>query len=526
MEQNRLIGNITKHKKIGFTVFIFAVLLLGRYRSKRQKLSNSKDKRNNDQEISFAPNTLPLLGNAYDLCKDPDGFYKRAIEENGPVFKIRAPGIGTVIVVTSIPLITEVLKAPLNSLSFFDAQQRLFPFSRVTDISYGHKYTLNIPLYKEYSIVNYTLRKNLKAQQMDLFEKPIQLGFQQGIQNQFHDLKVAGDTKVVDNTLYFMMNFIANVSCKSLAGDRAGSNPEFIDATVQYADKVVKTGLLLKLLPDWLGNLSVKYIFSVEDQIDTMMRIMIPEIQQARYKLDKGESNYEHNIGTALLDHGHLGSNENPLDPSQVSFIIKGIFLVSITAVSTFLTHCIYTLATNSQLVTDLRQEVGQVNNEIALSKLRDMPLLNSFIKEVLRYKQDHIGLSHAARRDFQLSSGHIIPKDSIVMCALNSAHLYPPKKTDMYCKTPLDEFDPYRYKDQLCDPVACDANYIPFGLGPHICPGKQFAGEIMRYIIAQFVVMFDIQLMKGEEEIKDVDIMGIFKTPSQKPLKFTYRQN
>jgi cytochrome P450 len=359
---------------------------------------------------------------------------------------------------------------------------------------------------------------------MDLYERPIQLGFQQGIQNQFSDLKVAKDSKVVDNSLYFLMNFIANVSCKSLAGDRAGSNPDFIDATTQYADKLVKTGLLLKLVPNWLGDLLVKHIFSVESQIDTMMRIMIPEIQQAKYKMDKGESDYEHSIGTALLHHGHLGSNENPLDPSQVTFIIKGIFMVSITAVSTFLTHCIYILATNTQLVYDLRVEVGPVNKTLSPSKLRQMPLLNSFIKEVLRYKQDHIGLSHAARKDFELSSGHIITKDSIVMCALNSAHLYS-HTTDPSCPTPLNEFDPYRYKNQLCDPVAHDAAYIPFGLGPHVCPGKQFSGEIMRYIIAQFAVIFDIEVVNGNI-INDIDIMGIFKTPSQEPLKFTLRQS
>jgi hypothetical protein len=147
---NRFIGNFTKHKKIGFTVFIFA-LLISRYKFKQRKSTKGKNERNN-QEIHFAPNALPLIGHAYYMCKDPVGFYKNAIRENGPVFKIRVPGVGTVVVVTSIPLITEVLKAPLNSLSFFDAQQRLFPFSRVTDISYGHKYNLNIPLYKEYSI--------------------------------------------------------------------------------------------------------------------------------------------------------------------------------------------------------------------------------------------------------------------------------------------------------------------------------------------------------------------------------------
>ena len=52
------------------------------------------------------------------------------------------------------------------------------------------------------------------------------------------------------------------------------------------------------------------------------------------------------------------------------------------------------------------------------------------------------------------------------------------------------------------------------FGAGKHACPGRFFAGNTIKMILAYFLLNYDIRLKEGEERPKPMVVM-MSKTPN-----------
>ena len=106
---------------------------------------------------------------------------------------------------------------------------------------------------------------------------------------------------------------------------------------------------------------------------------------------------------------------------------------------------------------------------EVSYQALREMPLLESAVKEALRLHPPLILVLRVARRDLELG-GHVIPAGSLVGATPSISNRIPEDFPEP------DSFVPGRYLDPRLEDKANPWTWIPFGAGRHRCVGAAFA--------------------------------------------------
>ena len=106
---------------------------------------------------------------------------------------------------------------------------------------------------------------------------------------------------------------------------------------------------------------------------------------------------------------------------------------------------------------------------EISFQALREIPLLESAIKEALRLHPPLILLLRAATRDLEVL-GYEIPAGALVGASPAISNRIPEDFPDP------DSFSPPRYDEQRQEDLINRWTWIPFGAGRHRCVGANFA--------------------------------------------------
>ncbi|RYP69935.1 hypothetical protein DL771_005795 [Monosporascus sp. 5C6A] len=166
-------------------------------------------------------------------------------------------------------------------------------------------------------------------------------------------------------------------------------------------------------------------------------------------------------------------------------------------------TRILYDLAAHPTTVADLREEIRTVlkaNNGVMTTKaLFDMKLTDSVMRESQRLNPP---LS-------ALKDGTCIPAHSFIEAAstavLRDPALYPdPERFDPYRFYKLrttDMPDPIGYKSrEQYQFVSVTKENMSFGLGRHACPGRFFAANEIKLILARILLEYDIKMPDGVE--------------------------
>ena len=69
--------------------------------------------------------------------------------------------------------------------------------------------------------------------------------------------------------------------------------------------------------------------------------------------------------------------------------------------------------------------------------------------------------------------------------------------------------FDPFRFVDKTAphnrgrkvDMTSTHADFIAFGHGRHACPGRFFAANVLKLMLAHIIVTYDVKLEGGRPE-------------------------
>ncbi|GAA2213488.1 lanosterol 14-alpha demethylase [Nonomuraea monospora] len=107
--------------------------------------------------------------------------------------------------------------------------------------------------------------------------------------------------------------------------------------------------------------------------------------------------------------------------------------------------------------------------SEVSFQALREIPLLESAIKEALRLHPPLILLLRVAKKEHEVL-GHRVPAGTLVGCSLAVSNRIPQDFPQP------DAFDPSRYAEPREEDVLNRWTWVPFGAGRHRCVGANFA--------------------------------------------------
>ncbi|ORZ08861.1 cytochrome P450 [Lobosporangium transversale] len=106
-------------------------------------------------------------------------------------------------------------------------------------------------------------------------------------------------------------------------------------------------------------------------------------------------------------------------------------------------------------------------DRDLTAAAIKKMIYMDSFVREVFRFRTERLGIMHLALEDVTLSSGIMISKGSTVIINTRPAHQSSENGED------VTEFRPWRFvgKNKAATKVGMD--YLPFGIGSRSCPGR-----------------------------------------------------
>jgi cytochrome P450 family 710 subfamily A protein len=173
------------------------------------------------------------------------------------------------------------------------------------------------------------------------------------------------------------------------------------------------------------------------------------------------------------------------------------------------LTWAVTLLEAHPKVLEKVREEQKRIRPDllepITPEQVREMTYTTMVVKEVLRYRPPATLVPHLACQDFPLTEDYVIPKGTIVF----------PSVLDSSFQgfTDPDTWDPERFSPDRQEDVVFKRNWLPFGAGPHQCPGQRYAVNQLTVFIALLSTLVDWT----RERTPDCDVLAYTPTISPK---------
>jgi len=303
-----------------------------------------------------------------------------------------------------------------------------------------------------------------------------------------------------------LLRVIAKVSNRIFVGPELCLNEDWIAISIDYTLKVFAGANAIGKWQPWLRPYVRFFIPEIGETNRLKKRandFMIPIINARRAAMARGE--YDHDKPDDFLQWclDQEGKTMNRKVERQAE-IQLALSLGGIHTSSMMLTHSMYDLAARPELVLMLRKELQGLldanNGKWNKSMLNDAWKLDSFMREVMRLNpSSFLGVQRMALHPFNLSDGTHIPTGTILQANLygvyHDATIYPdPESFDALRSYKLRKSTPEREHAKYLFTTS-NKDSLGWGYGKHACPGRWFAENEIKLILATLVLKYDIQL-------------------------------
>lgn len=421
---------------------------------------------------------LPMIGNLIPLGRDILGFVQQAVRDHEELVAIKLMG-ATFYLPTHPALIEEVL---VTKNQQFIKDKGLKEFAK--------------PVFGN----------GLLSSDGDFWRRQRRLA-----QPAFHRQRIAAYGEV-------MTGFTE----RALAGWRDGEvrdiHEEMMHLTLNVVAKtlfdqednaeVVEIGRALDAIMDRFDN------NSLISMIENVIHREIPTPTQRRYRqavqrMDEIVSRVIAERRAQNEDKGDLlgmflaarDDDGNGMSDQQLLDECKTMFLAGHETTALTLSWTLWQLDRNPATKVKLQAELAQVlaGRTPTLADLPNLPYTERVILESMRLYPSAWTIQREALADVEIG-GYLIPKGSDVMLSQ-----YAIQRDPRWYPDP-DRFDPDRWENDLLKRLPKYA-YFPFGGGPRLCIGQQFAQMEAALMLATILQRFDLTLVPGQKIVPQPSI-------------------
>ncbi len=205
----------------------------------------------------------------------------------------------------------------------------------------------------------------------------------------------------------------------------------------------------------------------------------------------------------------------SPMPDGQLLDEVLILFTAGHETTANALSFTLFLLAKNPSIQDQVYGEVSKVNFEDSnidlLQGVMQLQFVKQCIEEALRLYPPAYVIDRVATEDDTFED-ILLPKGTMVLMSIYELHRY-----SNFWERPL-EFDPSRFKE--ADKKDYGDYYYPFGAGPRMCVGNNFAMYEMIIAIAEIVKKYSIS-----SDLKNIEINPLISLkPKAVPLMFTER--
>ncbi|KAI3469669.1 hypothetical protein Pfo_026332 [Paulownia fortunei] len=170
----------------------------------------------------------------------------------------------------------------------------------------------------------------------------------------------------------------------------------------------------------------------------------------------------------------------------------KIFFFAGFETSSNLLTWTMIMISFHQNWQDRAREEVVQVlgnKNEITSDDLGKLKIVTMILHEILRLYPPGMEFSRVVEEETK-SGEYTVPKDTLVTCPILILH----RSTEIWGED-AGEFNPERFAEGVVKATKGRTAYMPFGWGPRICIGQNFALLEMKTFLAMLLRNFSFEL-------------------------------
>jgi len=440
------------------------------------------------------------------------------------------PSLGGTDILLPASAITWLINQPESVLSVDEPHRDQLQ----TDFTFVHPWVVGNPLHHE--TIKSELTRQLGALTMDIMDE---------LTASFDDIWGTDVTQWREICVFeTLMQIIARTSNRVFVGLPWCRNQALLDHGMGFAQAVPLGAVLLRMVPKPLRPLAATLVARPNRRhTKGFAKILRPEIERRQRLLDDQSGDVEKKVGEPepndfLQWSIHRARNAPTTAESDPDIIAERLLAVNFAAIhtSTFsITNAVFDLLASDpslKYLDQLRDEASSVvandNGVWTKQGLAKMYKADSALRESTRLGSFlGIGLSRRVIRPEGIlaPNGTFCPHGSNIAVPTNGVHNDPAKYSDaaVYkpfrfssqrettspetndsttdAKGPIDA-DDYIKKANLSF-VSTSSIYHPFGHGRHACPGRFFAANELKLLLAYMVLNYDFEMLPSRPESK-----------------------
>lgn len=320
----------------------------------------------------------------------------------------------------------------------------------------------------------------------------------------------------------FALRCVARTSGRAFVGSSICRQEAWMDTSINYAVHIFLALVKLQFFPAWLrplGQYLVTDLAKLRQDTANAKNMLIPIVEERLQGMECPGYEKPDDLIQWLLDALPEGEKRDYQAQAELQLILSA---ASIHTTNNLLVDCVYDLAANPEIADELRQEAlsvlenGVTDGWARKDSMAKLKKLDSFMKEVQRVSGNVTSFIRKVRQPITLSDGTYLPAGTKLLapqCGISQDERY---------YSNAQQFDALRFYN-MRQRSEDDANRwqftsisdtnMNFGAGKHACPGRFFASNEIKMILAYFLVNFDLKLKDGETRPKAMILM-MSKTP------------
>jgi cytochrome P450 len=296
-----------------------------------------------------------------------------------------------------------------------------------------------------------------------------------------------------------ILKVVSRTSNRLFVGLPLCRDPDYMELNIQFTVDVMVVASILRMFPKFMRPLVNKWITKVPACRARALKHLTPLIEERLQKekqYGKDWPGKPNDALTWLIER----AEEKRRTPYDLCLRILGINFAAIHTSSITFLQVLYHLAAEPKYVPELRQEVERVVEEDGWTRdaLERMVKIDSFIRESTRLNPLSVQvMNRKVIKDFTFSNGTFLPVGSTL-----AIPLYPVHHNEATYSQP-DVFDPFRFSrmkeaagdDRKMQIINPSPDFLSFGIGKHACPGRFFAANEMKLMLAHILVNYDVKM-------------------------------
>ncbi|KXJ88150.1 cytochrome P450 [Microdochium bolleyi] len=312
-----------------------------------------------------------------------------------------------------------------------------------------------------------------------------------------------------------MLRMVAIISGHIFLGPELNRREEYLHASINYTIDLFKAATQLRSWPLWLrpiGQFFVPDINSVKEHRRRAKEFLVPIVRerQASRAAPDGSEEPDDMLQWMLAKAEKFGNT----DEGYIAELQLTLSLAAIHTTTMTVTHVIYDLiAYCPEVIPELQSEIRTVladnGGVMTTQALFQMKLLDSVMRESQRHNPTTAtSFRRKVLKDVTLSDGTFLPRGSLIGVPQYGVSMDP----ELYPDPAV--FNPSRFSDirsgeapntlgysnkEQYQFISVNKEHTGFGYGRHACPGRFFAANEIKLVLARILVDYEIKMPPGE---------------------------